>query len=178
MSEAIRALVDDHEALDGVLRGLQAALRDGEIQQSHAQLDLFWARLAMHIRAEHLHLFPALLKEVGSTKRVAAPSSAEVESAIEHLRSDHEFFMRELASAMATMRKLSPDDKDTFSRAMQSVSDTVTAVERRLVSHNEDEENRVYLWAESLLDEPHRTALGLRMQAELANLPPRLARTD
>ncbi len=30
------------------------------------KLDIFWARLAMHIRAEHLHLFPVTLKALES----------------------------------------------------------------------------------------------------------------
>jgi hypothetical protein len=58
LSQASRRLADDHAALDEVLRQLQEPLDTADVAASHAQLDLFWARLAVHIRAEHLHLFP------------------------------------------------------------------------------------------------------------------------
>jgi hypothetical protein len=51
----------DHEELDGVLGELLLALDHGERDESFARLDLLWARLAIHIRAEHLCLFPAIL---------------------------------------------------------------------------------------------------------------------
>ena len=55
-------LAEDHEALDKALSALLAALDEGDSATAFARLDLFWARLAMHIRAEHLQLFPAILR--------------------------------------------------------------------------------------------------------------------
>src|ERR1043165_845632 len=102
-------LAHDHISLDGLLRDVIAALDAGDAQRSHARLDLFWARLAVHIRAEHLHLFPAILgalREKRGGKIAAAPSLAEAQEAIEELRHDHDFFMRELAGAVQLMRTL------------------------------------------------------------------------
>lgn len=59
LSQASQRLADDHGALDEVLSQLWKALDTGDVLVSHDKLDLFWARLAVHIRAEHLHLFPA-----------------------------------------------------------------------------------------------------------------------
>ena len=53
-----------------------------------------WARLAVHIRTEHLHLFPAIARRVNAAER-----------AIDRLRADHDFFMRELAQAIAILRE-------------------------------------------------------------------------
>ena len=47
------------------------------------------------------------------------------------------------------------------------------SVKQRLEKHNETEETKVYLWADRLLDESERVALGGRMQREITNLPPR-----
>lgn len=55
-------LAHDHSELDSTLAGLVSALFEGDAARSLERLDLFWARLAMHIRAENLYLFPALLR--------------------------------------------------------------------------------------------------------------------
>ena len=59
-------------------------------------------RPAVHIRAEHLRLFPAVL----SATRDDAGLYAEVESAVAALRRDHDFFMRELAAAVNALWKV------------------------------------------------------------------------
>jgi hypothetical protein len=64
LSQASQRLGDDHVALGAVLRQLQEALDTGDIEACHARLDLFWERLAVHIRAEHLHLFPAVINRL------------------------------------------------------------------------------------------------------------------
>ena len=98
----------DHEELDGVLGELFLALDHGERDESFARLDLLWARLAVHIRAEHLCLFPAILgaPQTLLTGRGDAPNLEELQSAIRVLRSDHDFFMHELAGAVNLMRAL------------------------------------------------------------------------
>ena len=62
-------------------------------------LDLFWARLAIHIRAENLHLFPALANAPASrfTGKGGLPTRDEAHNVLLQLRSDHDFFMKELA---------------------------------------------------------------------------------
>jgi hypothetical protein len=60
--KASERLAGDHVALDRLLKQLQATLNNGDVNACYASLDLFWAKLAVHIRAEHLHLFPGALK--------------------------------------------------------------------------------------------------------------------
>lgn len=98
----------DHEEMDGVLGALLLALDHGDQDESFARLDQLWARLAMHIRAEHLCLFPAILgaPQALLSGRGGAPRLEEAQSAIGVLRSDHDFFMHELAKVINRMRAL------------------------------------------------------------------------
>lgn len=107
-------LSDDHEAVGELWNQLLTALHNDDAQTSYAKLDLLWARLAVHIRTEHLHLFPVIAARVSD----AGP-------AIENLRADHDFFMRELAEAVGVLRE---------STTLTSVLDTVREVEKRLAS--------------------------------------------
>ena len=156
VSEARQRLSDDHLAVNEVLQQLLAALHNKNVDVSFAKLDLFWARLAVHIRAEHLHLFPAVMNHSG-----------EAQPLIEQLRADHDFFMHELARAIGVLRE-PPSDAGLI-----SVRDTVLAVEERLITHNEIEENQIYHWAGTLLTETEQTELAARINAELENRPPR-----
>lgn len=52
-------LADDHSEMDALLEEFFDALCCADVELIYQTLDFFWARLAMHIRAEHLHLFPA-----------------------------------------------------------------------------------------------------------------------
>src|ERR1044072_7980506 len=97
MSQPRQRLSDDHDAVSEVLKQLLTALDNKDVQASYARLDLLWARLAVHIRAEHLHLFPAIAPRVNGAQR-----------AIDRLRADHDFFMRELAQSIAILRELPP----------------------------------------------------------------------
>ena len=54
-------LAHDHAELGKLLGEVKAALDNKDVARTNASLDLFWARLAIHIRAEHLHVFPALV---------------------------------------------------------------------------------------------------------------------
>ena len=152
MSEPRRLLADDHEAVGEVLQQLLTALNNNDVQTSHAKLDLLWARLAVHIRAEHLHLFPAVAARVSNAGPV-----------IENLRADHDFFMRELAQAIGVLREAK----------LTSVLETVREVEKRLASHNEIEEKQVYDWVGSVLTDSEQAALATRINAELEKRPPR-----
>src|SRR5215813_13136150 len=93
---ARQRLSDDHDAVSEVLKQLLTALDKKDVQTSYSKLDLLWARLAVHIRAEHLHLFPAV------TNRW--PDLSEAQAIVEGLRTDHDFFMRELARAIGILR--------------------------------------------------------------------------
>ena len=92
VSSARRRLSDDHHAVSEVLEQLLTALDIGDVEMSHSKLDLLWARLAVHIRAEHLHLFPAVIARL-----------PEAQTIVEDLRTDHDFFMHELARAIGIL---------------------------------------------------------------------------
>jgi hemerythrin superfamily protein len=154
--EARQLLLDDHEAVSDVLSQLQTALDNKEVQAIYGKLDLLWARLAVHIRAEHLHLFPAVMSRV-----------TEAQPVVETLRADHDFFMRELAAAIGALRE--------FPEQIGALSDTVREIEKRLATHNEIEENQIYHWASTILTEPEQTDLAARINSELENRPPRFS---
>ena len=175
-SSVHQQLSDDHRAVHEVLERLRDTLHSNDIDESYRQLDLFWARLAVHIRAEHLHLFPAVLNRLASSSASAAPELSEAQRVVDHLRSDHDFFMRELARAIGVLRELprpitSPEDEARFS----SVLDVVSEVEKRLENHNDIEENQIYRWAGNILTEPEQTDLATRINAELQNRPSRFS---
>jgi hypothetical protein len=57
----IEILVQDYDEADSLFGGLSRAFDLGDAREVFVRLDYLWARLAVHIRAEHLHLFPALI---------------------------------------------------------------------------------------------------------------------
>lgn len=165
-------LAADHAELGNLLGEVTAALAAKEIARSHAALDLFWARLAVHIRAEHLRLFPAIVDALRGNQNVTAANDAR--SAIEELRRDHDFFMRELSQAvMTTRRLLTAADRQSAERELNDVHASVVTVQLRLAKHNRLEEEGLYLWTTSLLSEPERSKLAIQVDRELENMPPR-----
>lgn len=170
-------LAHDHADLDKLLGELRTALDAGDIARSHARLDLFWARLGMHIRAEHLQLFPVILLAVGETREGDvgnSPSLSQAQNAIEELRRDHNFFMHELSRAIASMRDLlTITDQQVAAQELEEVRARIIAVSERLAVHNRLEEDQVYLWTGSLLSEAQQSELEARVHNELGNMPPR-----
>jgi hemerythrin superfamily protein len=174
--EAARSLADEHSEVDHLLNELLAALDQKDKAKSFELLDLLWARLAVHIRAEHLCLFPSILDapQVNFTGSGGTPKYAEAKSAIDLLRHDHDFFMRELGAAVSTMRKQGPrSDDDVISKRLRDVRHSVAKVRSRLDTHNQLEENHVYKWVNVLLGESERLALTARIRHELENIPRR-----
>lgn len=168
-------LAHDHAELGELLGKVVAALDAKDVAQSHASLDLFWARLAVHIRAEHLFLFPAIL-DAPSKSRENAVSESEALKAVEELRQDHHFFMRELSLAVATTRGLlTTADKRVVEEQLKDTRAKIGVVEARLSKHNKAEEEGVYRWTGSLLSEAEQSVLAAGMQRELENIPPRFA---
>ena len=165
VSQARQRLLDDHHAVSKLLKQLLTALDNKDIQTSYSRVDLLWARLAVHIRAEHLHLFPAIASRVG-----------EAQPAIDKLRADHDFFMSELARLVGILRELSqrihPANDDA---KLSAVGNAVREIERRLISHDEIEENQIYRWSSIILTEPEQVELLSRINAELDNRPPRFS---
>jgi Hemerythrin HHE cation binding domain. len=175
--EASRRLANDHLALDQLLGQLKSALHAGDVEASHSRLDLFWARLAVHIRAEHLQLFPAVIDHLThpSSAQTLAPTLSEAQSTIENLREDHDFFMHELAKAIGILRPLSPGDRATVDKGMNTVRSLMNEVEKRLMIHNHLEENKIYVWTTTILNSREQTELANRINTELANRPPRFS---
>src|SRR5437762_2421780 len=104
-----RLLAGDHVELDELLRALNNALAGDDAAAAFARLDLFWARLGVHIRAENLHLFPAILIALADESEKSERLKATLDEAradIAQLRVDHDFFMNESAHAVKTMREL------------------------------------------------------------------------
>ncbi len=162
LSQASRQLADDHVALDKVLRQLQVALDTGDVGASHAKLDLLWARLAVHIRAEHLHLFPAVINGLSdmTAAHSVAPTLNQGRLAIKRLRADHDFFMHELAQTIGILRDLVKTTvRRAVDEAMRTVRDAVLDIEKRLIIHNELEESQIYRWAKTILNKQETSRL-------------------
>jgi hemerythrin superfamily protein len=176
-TQAREELSDDHRAVGNILQQLLTALANKDVRSSYEYLDLLWARLAVHIRAEHLHLFPALIRRLTETTNTAdAPELSEAESIIDNLREDHDFFMREMAGTIAVLRELSkPLTGENDEHKLATVAAAVQEIEKRLISHNEVEENHVYRWASTILTEREQRELTTHIDAELQNRPRRFS---
>ena len=170
-------LIGDHAALDEILKQLQAVVRTSDIEAAHAKLDLFWARLAVHIRAEHLHLFPTVLNGIkdAASKQAPAPLLDEAQTVVTQLRQDHEFFMHQLALAIEIMRELlTLPDHFVGPEGLKNVNKILHEVQERLAKHNQIEEGQVYRWT-SLLDSKQQAKLEKQITTELSNHPPRFS---
>lgn len=170
-------LEHDHEELGGVLRDLFAALDGSDAGESLRWLDLFWARLGVHIRAEHLWLFPAILHELNSGRKAPggdAPSLDDAQRTIAKLRTDHNFFMRELAGAIKQLRgPRVVTDSSSATDLLKVIRGRIAVISRRLDAHNKIEEEQVYRWPNQLLSSREQARLAAKLRREIENLPPR-----
>jgi hemerythrin superfamily protein len=89
------------------------------------------------------------------------------------LRTDHDFFMRELARAIGILREQIVGTTDETKLA--AVRETVLEIEKRLATHNDIEEKKVYRWSSTILTETEQSDLLARINAELENRPPRFS---
>lgn len=169
----IEILVGDHAEVDSLFGELSRAFDLGDAREVFGKLDYLWARLAVHVRAEHLHLFPALLAAAGRSGEGGAPTREVVGAAVERLREDHDFFMRELAAAVNGSRELASQSGTDSRERLLEIRGRVRAVAERLVEHNRVEEEQVYGWSEVLLRGGQGETLGAGLRRELENLPPR-----
>jgi hypothetical protein len=172
----IEILVRDHAEVDSLFGDLSRAFDLGDVREVFGKLDYLWAHLAVHIRAEHLHLFPALLAaaEQRGAGTGGAPTREVVGAAVERLRDDHDFFMRELAAAVNASRELASRAEPPEGEQLLQIRNRVRAVAERLVEHNRVEEEQVYGWSEVLLPGGQGETLRAGMKRELENLPPRV----
>ena len=165
-------LAHDHAQLDALLKQLQQALKTGDLEAGYTTLDLFWARLAVHIRAEHLHLFPRVLSRLSKTiDQTVGPSPSQAQSIVDELRADHDFFMHKLAVAIGTLRDMT--NSDDVAERLKTIRETIIEVEKRLLVHNEIEERQVYNWSTALFDQQEQIELLTVINKELAHYPSR-----
>jgi hypothetical protein len=180
--EAMKILLSsDHLEIDSVLDALFAEFEKDDAAQVYQKLDLFWARLAVHIRAEHLHLFPSILDAVQNAERNETNelnvSGHFVRETIGQLKNDHNFFMRELGEAVKQMLAMREDDWRDAGGKLKGLREKIQLLRDRLEYHNELEEIYVYSWSETLA--PAEAAdLRSKIQKELENLPPRFNTAD
>lgn len=173
-----KLLGDDHAEVDTLFRDLWREFDGGDARGVFEKLDYLWARLAVHIRAEHLHLFPALLAASERRRREEvddAPPLGEPRMTVERLREDHDFFMRELAEAVNDTRELAAQGSPPAPERLRQIRGRVSAVADRLIEHNRSEEQQVYLWPGALLAGTELDTLRAGVRREIENLPPRFS---
>ena len=158
-------LTRDHAELDDILNDAFISLLEGG-RPAYAVIDYFWARLAVHIRAEHLHLFPFLVEAVEERN---VQNGTETSHMLDVLKADHNFFMSDLAQIVKTLR----DRDEPGETLLKGVTERLKLVQRRLETHNELEETHIYPLVEVLLTSEEASKLNLRMKRELENLPAR-----
>lgn len=170
-------LEDDHASLGQLLTELDAELSKPDIARAFELLDLFWARLAVHIRAENLHLFPAIADAAPSlfTGKGSLPAFEEAHSLLARLRSDHHFFMTELALMIKVMREMTGSQLVSVEEA-GDLRQRLTTIAQRFEAHNLLEEKRIYTWPALLFDQQELAALRARISHELESLPARFAK--
>jgi hypothetical protein len=179
MKNPVESLLEaDHESLGKLLSKLDALLAEPDIARALDLLDLFWARLAVHIRAEHLHLFPAIASADTSlfTGKGSLPTSEEAHNVLMHLRADHDSFMKELGQMMRVARELVGREESPHEE-IKYLRQRMTDIRKRLETHNQLEEKQVYTWPSLLFDQETVAALRDGFRHELENLPPRFAKT-
>ncbi len=178
MTNSVKSVLEaDHESLDHVLAELDAEFATQHVAHALELLDLFWALLAVHIRAENLHLFPALTNASPSlfTGKNGLPTAEEAQHLLLHLRTDHEFFMKDLATRVKTMREI-VGSQAVHLEEIKEVRRGLDTVRKRLLMHNRMEEKQVYTWPVLLFDELTVARLCEGLQNELNNLPGRFAK--
>jgi hypothetical protein len=180
MKNPVESLLEnDHQSLGNLLAELDAELLRPNISRAFELLDLFWARLAVHIRAENLHLFPALANAAPSlfVGKGSLLNSEEAHNLLVRLRSDHNFFMKELALMIKTMREIT-GGRPANLEEIKALRHQLTTIAKRLEAHNHLEEKRAYTWPSLLFDEQEVAALHARISHELQNLPLRFPKND
>lgn len=168
-------LTEDHAALGADLDAALAALKSGDATASFQRLDAFWGLLAVHIRAENIHLIPAILSAAQAPRPpTAAPEEAKVNAAIARLRDDHYYFMKALSPMVKQLRTLANGHNLGTGAALADIREKLQAIQSRVEDHNAFEESHVYPWLSSLLEQTARHKLAQCIQANLNNLPQRM----
>ena len=164
--------MSDHVEIDALLEDIFKSFGNSGSTEIFRKLDYFWARLAMHIRAEHLHIFPALIAFHNAHGPVGKRGEqlADVSSEIARLRDDHDFFMHELAEAIKAMSAITTENE---ARTIRDVQRRIQALALRLDDHNQREEQKIYPIISMLTVPGESGKLEASVKHELENPPPR-----
>jgi hemerythrin superfamily protein len=150
-------LSNDHSEIDRLFSEAFDTLERGE--DPFNTVDRIWARLAVHIRAEHLHLFPII--------NTAAEQHGKLQTieTLARLRTDHNFFMNQFGLLI----------KDLRAGSSERVKDVLEEISRRLKTHNEIEERQIYPLVDEWMSVADAEALQAKISSELDNAPPRFS---
>jgi hypothetical protein len=171
----------DHKLMQEVLADLTSLLQKRDVNWSFELLDLFWSQLAVHIRAENVCLFPAILnapREAFKRDR-GLPSYEEVKSTIDSLRGDHTFFVDQIAQVLRRIRELLAEPEMSrvgVEATLKEIQTTMEAVAERLETHWRIEEKQVYRWPELLLTRDQYELLTSVLGGEVEKMPRRVER--
>lgn len=172
----MRSLKLDHEVLDELLNQLIIQLGKPDLPWAFETLDLFWGSLAVHIRAENVCLFPAILNaESNRFGEGGIPGFNEAKGVIEQLRNDHSFFMTELGQSMKALRSMIIHPEYSAGMTVAELRERMIGVGERLQQHNAVEEEQVYTWPEALFDRETLDRLNTGVRSEVENMPARFA---
>ncbi|HYW72766.1 MAG TPA: hemerythrin domain-containing protein [Pyrinomonadaceae bacterium] len=172
-ADSERLLCLDHTDLHRLLTDAIASLERQDLEAAHRQVDYFWARLAMHIRAEHLHLFPSIINAIEGGKEIGPKRREEITETIARLRRDHNFYMNSLAEAINSLRAMVNRGSASSGEVLTKVRDVLIAIAANLEPHNEAEEKLIYKLPPTLLSGSDQAKLLVDITHELDHLPPR-----
>ncbi len=166
-------LAHDHSKLDAMLEIVFKALEGGDRRKTFQNLDFFWALLAVHIRAEHLHLFPVLLRKASDPglPKTLLDVVNRLPKDISTLKRDHDFFVKEIGRDVNRLR--GGDSEEAEALDLNDIEKSLTVVTRRLEKHNRLEENDIYPLASALLSAKELADLRVSIDRQLENIPPR-----
>lgn len=165
----MRVLTDDHESLNKLLLELMGLVRGPDFRWSFELLDLFCAQLAVHIRAENVCLFPAILSAPNNRFTEAGLELTALKATIERLKLEHNILTEELMKAARLMRQLLNDNENG-----ELTDDTVKSlavVAILLAEHQELEEREVCPAAKLVLDPAEFARLEEAVERETYKLP-------
>lgn len=174
-------LEGDHKLIEEVLDDLLTLLQKQDINRAFELLDLFWTQLAVHIRAENVCLFPAILNAPRESfgRKNGLPPFEEVKALIETLRADHAFFVDQVSQAIRRIRELmalADIPKVGLEPQVNEIKETMLAVADRLRAHSDLEHDKVYAWPELLLPADQYELLLHVVSGEIDKMPRRVER--
>jgi iron-sulfur cluster repair protein YtfE (RIC family) len=174
----MRSLKTDHRVLGEMLNQLTIQLGKPDLAWAFENLDLLWGSLAVHIRAENICLFPAILnaprERFDANNKI--PPYEQARTTIEQLRSEHNSFMSQLGQAMKELRAMIIHPESySVEVTVPDIRNRIAVFADELHEHNKIEENQVYLWPALLLDQESLERLRVGVRSEIENLPSRFA---